>query len=78
MNPTHEARLREIPGLLKSLVSEAVDLLEKDEYNANTSQWRNDLLASIAHLERVISEQLDGSPKFSPGREIRRGTDHWD
>ena len=59
MNPAKRTRLREIPGLLKALASEAQELLEGDDYLANTSQWRNDLSAAIARLEQVISEQIE-------------------
>jgi hypothetical protein len=60
MNPAKRVRLHQIPLELKALAAEAVELLEGDDYLANTAQWRNDLLVAIGRLEQVISEQVEG------------------
>jgi hypothetical protein len=67
MTPAQKKRLHEIPPLLKHLADEARDLLEKESYVANTSQWHGGLLAEVAHLERVIS-QVESGQLISPGR----------
>ena len=76
MNPAKRARLLQIPAQLKQLASEALDILEEDEYFASQSQWRGELFAAIARLEKVISEQVEGGGQFvSPAREIPDQTD---
>ena len=73
MNPARRARLLQIPAQLKQLASEA---LEQDEYFASQSQWRGELSAAIARLEKVISEQVEGGGQFvSPARETKDSTD---
>jgi hypothetical protein len=47
--------------------------IEEDEYFASQSQWRGELSAAIARLEKVISEQARGG--VSPAREIKDSTD---
>jgi len=76
MNPARRARLLQIPAQLKQLASEALDILEQDEYFASQSQWRGELSAAIARLEKVISEQVEGGGQFvSPARETKDSTD---
>jgi hypothetical protein len=76
MNAAKRARLRQIPGLLKSLSAEAVELLEEDGYHANASQWYREYLAAVARLQKVVEEQVEGGGELDfPGRARRCLTD---